>query len=301
MAIKLTVKEDGSERSWDVIDGQQIDIRMSKGAEYALVDTRTGQTPDGMRIVDNHGQTEIYGSDSFPWVTLHDEQEAIPARIEQNFEPAPPAAAPEGSIALAEVSAVDAAQTPADATEHVQADEVIAPPNANSEGTPSGTSMLIAGGGALLVGGLSAALGGGSGGAYQHDEDTSFAPRPTPAPEPAAADTHDTAHAVSEDAAQAASTPYTLSMNSENLDFDHLLQRGALDASNHQPDTFNLSAGDLLAKPTTLTLDGDYGDHLDLSGGGWTKDSGSHYDHYETYHHGNFTLRVEEDISVSII
>ena len=54
MAIKLTVKEDGSERSWDVIDGQQIDIRMSKGAEYALVDTRTGQTPDGMRIVDNH-------------------------------------------------------------------------------------------------------------------------------------------------------------------------------------------------------------------------------------------------------
>ena len=73
MAIKLTVKEGNNERSWDVMDGQQIDINMAKGAEYTLIDTQTGQTPDGMRVVNNHGQTEIYGSDTFPWVTLHDE------------------------------------------------------------------------------------------------------------------------------------------------------------------------------------------------------------------------------------
>lgn len=36
MAIQLTVKEGNSERSWDVVDGQQIDINMAKGAEYAL-------------------------------------------------------------------------------------------------------------------------------------------------------------------------------------------------------------------------------------------------------------------------
>ena len=33
MAIKLTVKEGNNERSWDVMDGQQIDINMAKGAE----------------------------------------------------------------------------------------------------------------------------------------------------------------------------------------------------------------------------------------------------------------------------
>ena len=97
MAIKLTVKEGNNERSWDVMDGQQIDINMAKGAEYTLIDTQTGQTPDGMRVVNNHGQTEIYGSDTFPWVTLHDEgadEPAAPARIEQTFEPAPPAQKP---------------------------------------------------------------------------------------------------------------------------------------------------------------------------------------------------------------
>jgi len=79
MAIKLTVKEGNNERSWDVMDGQQIDINMAKGAEYTLIDTQTGQTPDGMRVVNNHGQTEIYGSDTFPWVTLHDEGADEPA------------------------------------------------------------------------------------------------------------------------------------------------------------------------------------------------------------------------------
>ena len=75
MAIQLTVKEGNSERSWDVIDGQQIDIRMSKGAQYALLDTHTGEAPDGLRVVEDHGQTKIYGSDNYPWVTLRGEDE----------------------------------------------------------------------------------------------------------------------------------------------------------------------------------------------------------------------------------
>ena len=252
MAIKLTVKEGNNERSWDVMDGQQIDINMAKGAEYTLIDTQTGQTPDGMRVVNNHGQTEIYGSDTFPWVTLHDEgadEHAAPARIEQTFEPAPPAApAAEENIALAE-----------------------APP--------------------------AEASGGSSRGSHHHDEDTSFAPRPTAEPEPITEQPQTTVASATN-----LPTPYTLNMNGENLDFNNVLQNGKLDASNHQHDNFTLNAGDLLAKATSLTLDGDYGDHLDLSGGGWTQDANnSHYDNYRTYHHGNFTLRVEDDISVSII
>ena len=303
MAIKLTVKEGNNERSWDVMDGQQIDINMAKGAEYTLIDTQTGQTPDGMRVVNNHGQTQIYGSDTFPWVTLHDEgadEPAAPARIEQTFEPAPPAApAAEENIALAEAPPAEASDAPRHVLEHIQADEIGAPPpNADFEGAPSGGSMLLAGGGALLLGGLSAALSGGSsGGSHHHDEDTSFAPRPPAEPEPITEQPQTTVASATN-----LPTPYTLNMNGENLDFNNVLQNGKLDASNHQHDNFTLNAGDLLAKATSLTLDGDYGDHLDLSGGGWTQDANnSHYDNYRTYHHGNFTLRVEDDISVSII
>ena len=91
-------------------------------------------------------------------------------------------------------------------------------------------------------------------------------------------------------------------MNGENLNFDNLLKGGKLDATNHDFDKLTLNAGDLLAHPSTLTLSGDYGDQLDLTGGGWVQDSAAgHGNHYSTYHHGNFTLRVEDDISVSII
>jgi len=92
MAIQLTVKEGNSERSWDVVDGQQIDINMAKGAEYALIDTRTGETPDGLRVVNNHGQTEIYGSDTFPWVTLHDDGSDTDAAPQPEAAPVSPAA-----------------------------------------------------------------------------------------------------------------------------------------------------------------------------------------------------------------
>ena len=304
MAIKLTVKEVNDERSWDVMDGQQIDINMAKGAEYALIDTQTGQLPDGMRIVDKNGQTEIYGSDTFPWVTLHGDEAsepANPARIEQTFEPAPPAApAPEANIALADAPPAEATDAPRHVVEHLQADEIgIAPPNANFESAPSGGSMLLAGGGALLIGGLSAALSSGSSGGnhHSHYDDTSLAPHPHAAPEPITEPPQTTVASATK-----IPTPYTLNMNGENLDFNNLLQDNKLDTSNHQHDNLTLNAGDLLAKPASLTLDGDYGDHLDLAGGGWTHDTSSgHYSNYETYRHGNFTLRVEDDISVSII
>ena len=181
MAIQLTVKEGNSERSWDVVDGQQIDINMAKGAEYALIDTRTGETPDGLRVVNNHGQTEIYGSDTFPWVTLHDDGSDTDAAPQPEAAPASPAATLGDNIAIADAAAAaDASAPPPADAEHLQADEVAEPTNPNFEGTPSGGSMLLAGGGALLVGGLAAAIGGGSSGAnpHYHEPDTSLAPHP---------------------------------------------------------------------------------------------------------------------------
>ncbi len=310
MAIQLTVKEGNSERSWDVVDGQQIDINMAKGAEYALIDTRTGETPDGLRVVNNHGQTEIYGSDTFPWVTLHDDGSDTDAAPQPEAAPVSPAATLGDNIAIADAAAAaDASAPPPADAEHLQADEVAGPANPNFEGTPSGGSMLLAGGGALLAGGLAAAIGGGSSGAnpHYHEPDTSLAPHPATSPEPLAADGNLTGESPAAAPPQPASaqpqhTPYTLDMNGDTLNFDNLLKSGALDATNHQSDKLTLSAGDLLAHPGTLTLSGDYGDHLDLAGGGWTHDSNAdHYSNYSTYHHGNFTLRVEDDISVSII
>ena len=310
MAIQLTVKEGNSERSWDVIDGQQIDIRMSKGAQYALLDTHTGEAPDGLRVVEDHGQTKIYGSDNYPWVTLRGEDEDDSEAATTNNDTPPPAAAalaPAENIALADAAPADKGDAPADA-EHVQAEEVAEPTNPGFEGTPSGTSMLLAGGGALLAGGLAAAIGGGSsggGGARHYDEDTSFAPRPSAGLEPVAADGHgaqETTNATHGKAASAThDAPYTFSMNEQNLNFDNLLKNGKFDASNHRHDDMTLNAGDLLAHPSTRTLDGDYGDHLNLSGGGWTRDNIDPYSTYSTYRHGSFTLRVEDDISVSII
>ena len=294
MAIQLTVKEGNSERSWDVVDGQQIDINMAKGAEYALIDTRTGETPDGLRVVNNHGQTEIYGSDT----------DAAPQ------PEAAPAATLGDNIAIADAAAAaDASAPPPADAEHLQADEVAEPTNPNFEGTPSGGSMLLAGGGALLAGGVAAAIGGGSSGAnpHYHEPDTSLAPHPATSPEPLAADGNPTGESPAAAPPQPASTepqhtPYTLNMNGENLNFDNLLKGGTLDATNHNFDKLTLNAGDLLAHPSTLTLSGDYGDQLDLTSGGWVQDSAAgHGNHYSTYHHGNFTLRVEDDISVSII
>ena len=109
MAIQLTVKEGNSERSWDVVDGQQIDINMAKGAEYALIDTRTGETPDGLRVVNNHGQTEIYGSDSFPWVTLHDDGSDTDAAPQPGAAPASPAATLGDNIAIADAAKANCA------------------------------------------------------------------------------------------------------------------------------------------------------------------------------------------------
>ena len=297
MAIQLTVKEGNSERSWDVVDGQQIDINMAKGAEYALIDTRTGETPDGLRVVNNHGQTEIYGSDT----------DAAP---QPEAASASPAATLGDNIAIADAAAAaDASAPPPADAEHLQADEVAEPTNLNFEGTPSGGSILLAGGGALLAGGLAAAIGGGSSGAnpHYHEPDTSLAPHPATSPEPLAADGNPTGESPAAAPAQPTSTepqhtPYTLDMNGENLNFDNLLKGGKLDATNHDFDKLTLNAGDLLAHPGTLTLSGDYGDQLDLTGGGWVQDSAAgHGNHYSTYHHGNFTLRVEDDISVSII
>ena len=310
MAIQLTVKEGNSERSWDVVDGQQIDINMAKGAEYALIDTRTGETPDGLRVVNNHGQTEIYGSDTFPWVTLHDDGSDTDAAPQPEAAPASPAATLGDNIAIADAAAVaDASAPPPADAEHLQADEVAEPTNPNFEGTPSGGSMLLAGGGALLAGGRAAAIGGGSSGAnpHYHEPDTSLAPHPATSPEPLAADGNPTGESPAAAPPQPTSTepqhtPYTLNMNGENLNFDNLLKGGKLDATNHDFDKLTLNAGDLLAHPGTLTLSGDYGDQLDLTGGGWVQDSAAgHGNHYSTYHHGNFTLRVEDDISVSII
>ena len=90
MAIKLTVKEGSSERSWDVVNGQQIDIRMAQDAHYDLIDTQTGRTPDGLRITRRDGQIEIYGSYSYPWVTMHHGDTAAPPQPAEASEPAAP-------------------------------------------------------------------------------------------------------------------------------------------------------------------------------------------------------------------
>ena len=87
------------------------------------------KTPDGLRVVNNHGQTEIYGSDTFPWVTLHDDGSDTDAAPQPEAVPASPAATLGDNIAIADAAAAaDASAPPPADAEHLQADEVAEPP-----------------------------------------------------------------------------------------------------------------------------------------------------------------------------
>lgn len=275
MAIKLTVKEGSSERSWDVVNGQQIDIHMAQDAHYDLIDTQTGRTPDGLRITRHDGQIEIYGSDSYPWVTMHHGDTVAPPQAAEASEPAAP---PPAQDILATLPAEATLPQEALPVEHLRADEVAeTPPAAYSGGeieTPSMGSMLLAGGGALVVGGMAALVSGGS------DGGDGIAQKPVDTPR---------------DNVQG----YTLQLNNEMLDMTRVARDGKLDLDNGRNDLLKLSAQDLLGDPAQLTIDGNHGDNVQLAGQHWTQlaDEGN----YHVYQHNNLIARIEDDISVTII
>ncbi|RKW11252.1 MAG: hypothetical protein D8H94_13715 [Cardiobacterium sp.] len=275
MAIKLTVKEGSSERSWDVVNGQQIDIHMAQDAHYDLIDTQTGRAPDGLRITRHDGQIEIYGSDSYPWVTMHHGDTAAPPQPAEASEPAAP---PPAQDILATSPAEVVPPQEALPVEHLRADEVAeTPPAAYSGGeieTPSMGSMLLAGGGALVVGGMAALVSGGS------DGGDGIAQKPVDTPR---------------DNVQG----YTLQLNNEMLDMTRVARDGKLDLDNGRNDLLKLSAQDLLGDPAQLTIDGNHGDNVQLAGHHWTQlaDEGK----YHVYQHNNLIARIEDDISVTII
>ncbi|MDO4642543.1 MAG: hypothetical protein Q4A74_01745, partial [Cardiobacteriaceae bacterium] len=271
-----------------VVDGQQIDISMARGAQYHLVDTQTGQIPDGMRVVENNGQIEIFGGDSYPWITMHQADAtttntaATATHINDTFQPAPPETEDNASI-LAAPTPEGQAEAVAQHVEHVQADEVLdssATPAHSVEAfeAPSSTSLLIASGGALLVGGLAAVAGGG--GRDSHDDGFSIKPSAIHSPQ---------AH---EDA-------YSLHMNGESLDLAKAVQSDILDVNNGKMDTLHLTVNDVLNKSTGLSIEGEQGDAIQLAGGHWTQlaDEG----HYHIYQHNHFVARIDEEISVALI
>ena len=300
MATRLTVKEGAHERSWEIVDGQQIDIHVAKGAEYRLTDTETGQTPQGLRIAETGGQIEVFGSDSYPWVTLYQDGTAEAAGGEkefagqdatapggmQAFEPAPPVAE-ENSILAAKApdTALEgsAMAQAADATAaHQRAGEVAEVP-ADSAGTqeeftpPSMGSLLIAAGGALAAGGIAAAASGGGG-----SNRSGLHERELPQEQPYVED-----------------APYTLRLNNELLDLGKAVRGGKLDLDNGRNDLLQLNANDLFGKTGELDIDGNFGDKVQLSGGQWTRlaDEGK----YHVYQHNNLIARIEDDISVAVI
>ena len=274
MAIKLTVKEGSSERSWDVVNGQQIDIRMAQDAHYDLIDTQTGRAPDGLRITRHDGQIEIYGSDNYPWVTMHHGDTAAPPQPAEASEPAAP---PPAQDILATLPAEAAPPQEALPIEHLRADEVAeTPPAAHSGGetqAPSMGSMLLAGGGALVVGGLAALASGSS-------DDDGIAHKPVDTP-------------------RGSGRGYSLQLNNEMLDMTRVARDGKLDLDNGRDDLLKLSAQDLLGEPAQLTIDGNHGDNVQLAGHHWTQlaDEGK----YHVYQHNNLIARIEDDISVTII
>lgn len=297
MATRLTVKEGASERSWEIVDGQQIDIHMAKGAEYHLTDTETGQPPQGLRIAQSNGQIEVFGSDSYPWVTLYQDgaaeaagaekgtagQDAVVQGVERTFEPAPPAAE-ESSILAAKTPDI----TPADSdtlaadmpVAHLRAGEVADVPVSSQEdfASPSIGSLLIAAGGALAAGGIAAAASGGGGsnhGGLTHDRD------------------------LPQEPSYVGDAPYTLRLNNEQLDLGKALQGSKLDLDNGRNDLLQLNANDLFGKAGELDIDGNFGDKVQLSGGHWTQlaDEGK----YHVYQHNNLIARIEDDISVAMI
>ena len=227
MATRLTVKEGANERSWEIVDGQQIDIHMAKGAEYHLTDTETGQPPQGLRIAQSNGQIEVFGSDSYPWVTLYQDgaaeaagaekgtagQDAVVQGVERTFEPAPPAAE-ESSILAAKTPDMTPANPDTLAADmpvaHLRAGEVADVPVSSQEdfASPSISSLLVAVGGALAAGGIAAAASSGGGsnhGGLTHDRD------------------------LPQEPSYVGDAPYTLRLNNEQLDLGKALQGSKLD------------------------------------------------------------------------
>lgn len=279
MAIKLTVKEGGRERNWDVVDGQQIDVHMTQDAQFSLIDTRTGQTPDGLRIARHDGQIDIYGSDSYPWVTLHHGDAAAPPQAVEAGEAAAAPPAQEFPAPLPQ-EVVPQETLP---VEHLRAEEVAAEPAAEYSGgdveTPSMGSMLLAGGGALVIGGVAALISGNS----SNDYDGLPHGRPTDNPRQ-----------------HGGGQGYTLQLNNETLDVARVAQDGKLDLDNGHNDLLKLSARDLLGDPAaTLTIDGNRGDTVQLAGNHWTQlaDEGN----YHVYRHNNLIARIEDDIGVAMV